>query len=81
MDEAEQAIADLKAYRALLVAARRRLVALGVHGNKNAIRAPGAPYEPAIGPSIGKSAELRALQDDVDAVSRAIRDEHGELAP
>lgn len=79
MDEAEQAVADLQAYRAMLVAARRRMVALGVHGNKNAVRAPGAPYEAAVGPSIAKSAEVRALQDDIDALDRAIRDEqHGQ---
>lgn len=75
MDEAEQAIADLQTYRSMLVAARRRLVALGVHGNKNVVRVPGAPYEPAVGPSIAKSAEVRALQDDIDALDRAIRDE------
>ena len=64
----------------MLVAARRRLVALGVHGNKNAVRAPGAPYEPAVGPTTARSGDVRALQDDIDAISRAIHDEHGELA-
>lgn len=75
MGEAEQAIADLRAYKAMLVTARRRLVALGVHGNKNAVRTPGAPYEPAVGPSTAKSTEVRALQDDIDAINRAILDE------
>ncbi len=75
MDEREQAIADLLAYKTMLVTARRRLVALGVHGNKNQVRMPGAPYEAAIGPSTSKSAEVRALQDDIDAVNRAIADE------
>lgn len=75
MAEDPQPVADLKAYRAMLVSARRRLVALGVHGNKNAVRAPGAPYEPAVGPTISRSTEVRALQDDIDAINRAIRDE------
>ena len=75
MDETRQAIADLQAYKTMLVAARRRLVSLGVHGNKNQVRAPGAAYEMAIGPNTSRSAEIRALQDDIDAVNRAIQDE------
>lgn len=59
----------------MLVAARRRLVSLGVHGNKNQVRAPGAAYEMSIGPNTSRSAEIRALQDDIDAVNRAIQDE------
>ena len=73
-------VSDLLAYKAMLVATRRRLVALGVHGNKNAVRAPGAAYEAAIGPSTSRSAEVRALQDDIDAVNRAIRDEQHDAA-
>ena len=80
MNEAEQAIADLRTYRDMLVTARRRLVALGVHGNKNAVRAPGAPYEAALGPSTSRSAEVRAIQDDIDAINRAILDEQDALA-
>ena len=80
MDERAQAIADLQAYRAMLVATRRKLVALGVHGNKNTVRAAGAPYEAAVGPTTSRSAEVRALQDDIDAVNRAIRDEQAEMA-
>ena len=79
MDERAQAIADLQAYRSMLVTTRRKLIALGVHGNKNAIRAPGAAYEAAIGPSTSRSAEFRALQDDIDAVNRAILDEQQSL--
>ncbi len=75
MSETEQAIADLEAYKAMLVTARRRLVALGVHGNRNAPKVPGAAYEMSVGPSTSKSAEVRALQDDTDAVNRAIADE------
>ena len=78
MDERTRAIADLQAYKGLLVATRRKLVALGVHGNKNAVRAPGAPYEAAVGPSTSRSAEIRALQDDIEAINRAIRDEQHE---
>ncbi len=77
MDEAEQAVADLQAYRAMLVATRRRLVALGVHGNKNAPKVPGAAYEMSVGPHTSRSTEIRAIQDDIDAMSRAIRDEQG----
>ena len=79
MDERTRAIADLQAYRLILVSARRKLVALGVHGNKNAARAPGMPYEAAIGPSASRSADIRALQDDIEAIDRAIRDEQHEL--
>ena len=75
MDELEQAIADLHAYKAMLVTTRRRLVALGVHGNKNQVRTPGAAYEMSVGPNTTRSAEIRALQDDIDATDRAIRDE------
>ena len=78
MDDRTQAIADLQAYKAMLVANRRRLIALGVHGNKNAVRVPGAPYEAAIGPSTSRSAEVRALQDDIDAINRAVLDEQRE---
>ena len=78
MDERSQAISDLQAYKAMLTATRRRLVALGVHGNKNAVRAPGAPYEAAIGPNTSRSAEVRAIQDDIDAINRAILDEQHE---
>ena len=75
MDETEKAVEDLRTYKTMLVAARRRLVAFGVHGNRNAVREPGAPYQAAIGPSISRSAEVRALQDDIDAVNRAMMDE------
>ncbi|RYB05733.1 hypothetical protein [Lichenibacterium ramalinae] len=75
MDDAEQAIADLQAYKSMLVATRRRLVALGVHGNKNQVRAPGAAYEMSVGPNTSKSGDIRALQDEIDAVNRAIVDE------
>ncbi len=81
MDESEQAVADLQAYRTLLVTARRRLVALGVHGNKNAPKIPGAAYEMSVGPNTSRSPETRALQDDIDAISRAIRDERGASKP
>ena len=77
MDETEQAIADLQAYKLMLVAARRRLVALGVHGNRNAPRVAGAAYEMSVGAHTSKSPEIRALQDDIDAVNRAILDERG----
>jgi hypothetical protein len=79
MDETEQAIVDLQAYRAMLVAARRKLVSLGVTGNKNQVRAPGAAYEMSVGPNIARSAEIRTLQDDIDAVNRAIQDERDSL--
>ena len=75
MDETQNPIADLLAYKAMLVTARRRLVSLGVHGNKNQVRAPGAAYEMSVGPNTSRSAEIRALQDDIDAVDRALRDE------
>ena len=78
MDDRAQAVADLQAYKAMLTAARRRLVALGVYGNKNAVRAPAAPYEVAMGPSTSRSADVRALQDDIDATDRAILDERHE---
>ena len=81
MDETEQAIADLRAYKDMLVSARRRLVALGVHGNKNLVRAPGAAYEVAVGPSTARSAEMRAIQDDIDAIDRAVRDEREGRRP
>ena len=80
MNERAEAIADLQAYRTMLVTTRRKLIALGVHGNKSTARAPGAAYEVAIGPSTSRSAEVRALQDDIDAVNRAIRDEQHEPA-
>ena len=79
MDEIDQAIEDLQAYKTMLVAARRRMISVGVHGNKNATRAPGAAYEAAVGPSTSRSAEIRALQDDIDAVNRAILDEQVAL--
>ena len=41
MDELEQAIADLHAYKAMLVTTRRRLVALGVHGTRTRCGRPG----------------------------------------
>ena len=78
MNERAQAIADLETYRAMLVTARRKLVSVGVHGNKNAVRAPGAAYEAAVGPTTSRSGEVRAMQDDIDAVNRAIRDEQAE---
>lgn len=80
MDNRAQAIADLQAYKAMLVTTRRKLVALGVHGNKDAVRAPGAPYEAAIGPSTSRSAEVKALQDEIDAINRAVRDERQEAS-
>ncbi len=75
MDEIDQAIEDLQAYKTMLVAARRRMISVGVHGNKNATRAPGTAYEAAVGPNITRSEEVKALQDDIDAINRAILDE------
>ncbi len=79
MDEIDQAIEDLQAYKTMLVAARRRMISVGVHGNKNATRAPGAAYAAAVGPNITRSEEVKALQDDIDAVNRAILDEQNAL--
>jgi hypothetical protein len=82
MDETQNPIADLLAYKAMLVTARRRLVSLGVHGNKNQVRAPGAAYEMSVGPNTSRSAEIRTLQDDIDAVNRALQDEgHAPAGP
>ncbi len=51
---------------------------MGADHNKNAVRAPGAAYEAAVGPTTSRSGEVRAMQDDIDAVNRAIRDEQAE---
>ncbi len=79
MDEIDQAIEDLQAYKTMLVGARRRMISVGVHGNKNATRAPGAAYAAAVGPNITRSEEVKALQGDIDAVNRAILDEQDAL--
>ncbi len=80
MSQSDQAIEDLQAYREMLVATRRRMVSVGVHGNKNTARVAGAPYEVAVGPTTARSAEVRALQDDIEAVNRAILDEQNHKA-
>jgi len=73
------ALKDWLTGKTMLVAARRRMISVGVHGNKNATRAPGAAYAAAVGPNITRSEEVKALQGDIDAVNRAILDERDAL--
>jgi hypothetical protein len=72
MATAHDHITRLEAFREILVASRREGVR-NVHHTRRAMEASGFQIEESDGAAYG--AELKVLQDEIDAVDRAIEDE------